>query len=70
MDREVSTITEKLDHDGYGELPDYDPLYFISWDSASVFHLETMHSLNMTKSISLNLRVNHNNTEWLIPIPP
>ena len=34
VDREVSTITEKLDHDGYGELPDYQPLYFIGWDSA------------------------------------
>ena len=70
VDREVSTITEKLDHDGYGELPDYEPLYFISWDPSSVFNLETEHSLNMTKTISLNLLVNHNDTEWTIPIPP
>jgi hypothetical protein len=71
VEHETSVITEKLDHDEYGALPDYKPLYFIGHSDPAIFGLDSVSHVNLTQSVNLALHVVSDDAQtWEILLPP
>jgi hypothetical protein len=70
VEHELETIEEKLDHDGYGKLPDYQPLFFVGFDHAAVYGLDTVTHVNFTQTAEIWLRVDDRDQTDDILLPP